>query len=79
MCTSVCERVSDECSTFLKQAGDQLAAFVDLESCVSTPTCTEGNYNVAYEDDIPQCPKPLVVPDRDDPSDPIPGTHVMLQ
>src|SRR3546814_10734018 len=46
---------------------------VNLKSCADTAGCTSGNYDIAYTDDQPQCPKPLVLPDRDDPTYPIDG------
>lgn len=38
---------------------------LQLETCVDTPSCASGNYDVFFEEDKPQCPHPLVVPDRD--------------
>lgn len=49
-----------------------------LQQCQDSAGCLEGNYDVAFAQDNPQCPKPLVVPDRDDPTTPIPGSGCAL-
>lgn len=79
LCSDVCDRVNDKCADFLQQASDSLGPLIaGLQTCQDAMDCVEGNYNVAFAADEPSCPKPLVVPDRDDPTYPIAGTGCAL-
>lgn len=76
ICTSVCDRVNTFCSDFFAQVppGSGLDPLLDgLQQCEDTSGCFAGNYSVLYEEDQPDCPSPLLVPDRNDPTNPIAG------
>ena len=77
MCTDVCSNVWRDCGELFEQAKDEpaLSQITDnLDTCEDTGDCLPGNYDVFFDDDLPSCPSPLVVPDRNDPDIPVTGT-----